>query len=89
MCLVLKLFFNFEDLSYLFVVATDLLDLAGEGLYPALSDAILVEGHLQLPLDLVVVGLDLGELKHIHDNNKEFAICKHFSDANIISHNLF
>ena len=47
----------------LLVVATDLLDLAGEGLYPALGDAVLVERHLELPLNLIVVGLDLGELE--------------------------
>lgn len=48
--------------AHLLVVATDLLNLTGKGLYPTLSDAVLVEGHLQLPLDLIVVGLDLGEL---------------------------
>lgn len=50
------------ELNYLLVIATNLLDLAGEGLYPTLSDAILVESNLELPLDFIVVGLDLGEL---------------------------
>lgn len=49
----------------LLVIATDLLDLAGERLYSALGNAVLVKRHLQLPLDFVVMGLDLGELPTI------------------------
>lgn len=46
----------------LLVIATNLLDLACERLYSTLGDAVLVKSHLELPLDLVIVGLNLSEL---------------------------
>jgi hypothetical protein len=49
--------------TYRFVVAPDLLDFSGEGLDLPLRDAELVQGDLELPLDLVVVGGEFGELQ--------------------------
>lgn len=56
--------YNFS-FANLFVIATDFFNLASERLNSALSDTILVKGYLQLPLDLVVVTLDLSELRKI------------------------
>lgn len=51
--------------THALVIASDLFSLGGEGLHPPLGHAELVEGDLQLSLQLVVVGLDLGELERL------------------------
>lgn len=56
--------FNFS-VANLFVIATNFFNLASERLNSALSDTILIKGYLQLSLDLIVVTLDLSELKKI------------------------
>lgn len=52
--------------SYGFVVAANFLELGSQRLETALADSQLIEGHLQLALNFVVVGLEfLGRNKKI------------------------